>query len=176
MNNTYAIIINRKITKGVVAFIAITIAAVAVLNIYGEMDPAVNVKETRIEIKALYGANVDFEEIAGICLLEESMKDIGVGIRTNGFSGFGGALKGNFRAGDFGETLLFVYADSSPTIHIQRESGKDIFISFRDSARTVKLYDEIESAFINGDGIEAEVGSSKCRSRCVIRYDYLRGD
>jgi len=172
-------IITTKASKRIVAFIVIVIAIVAVMNIYGEKDPVVNVTNTGIEIKAMYGLNVDFSEITEICLLSESMNDIGVGTRTNGFSGFGDALKGDFRSGSVGEILLFVRVDASPTIHIKRENARDIFISFRVSDTTIALYDEIEAAFLDGFGIAAELagdnqtGSSKYRTRCAIKRDYV---
>jgi len=169
----------RKASKRIIAFIALVIAIVIAFNIYGEKDPIVNVTSANIEIKALYGINVDFSEITEICLLSDSMKDIGIGTRTNGFSGFGDALKGNFKSGSIGEILLFVRVNASPTIHIKRENARDIFMNFRDSDTTVALYGEIEAAFLNGFGIVAEpvngnqTGSSKYRTRCAIKRDYV---
>lgn len=75
----------------------------------------------------MYGVEIDFSEILEISLIEESMSDIGIGIRSNGYGGFGGSLKGNFKSDSIGDTLLFVYAKSSPTIKIERANKKDIY-------------------------------------------------
>lgn len=91
----------------------------------------------------MYGVEIDFSEIIDISLIEESMSDIGIGIRSNGYGGFGGSLKGNFKSDSIGDTLLFVYAKSSPTIKIERANKKDIYISFRNGEKTEELYTEL---------------------------------
>jgi hypothetical protein len=85
-------------------------------------------------------------EIDDITLIGKSMSEIGHGVRTNGYGGFGEALKGNFRLSDYGEVLLFVQSRSAPTIHITRKNAKDVFISFRDGERTTALYQELKAA------------------------------
>lgn len=91
----------------------------------------------------MYGLNIDFSEIANIFLIEKSMSDIGIGTRTNGYGGTGGALKGNFKSDTLGETLLFVQSKSSPTIKIERTNKKDVYISLRNSENTEQLYREL---------------------------------
>ena len=91
-------------------------------------------------ISAMYGLSVDFSDISDITLLEQSMREIGEGVRTNGFNG--GAWRGHFTAG-----LLFVVPDSSPTIRIERYTASTIFISFRDSVQTPMLYDRLTLYF-----------------------------
>ena len=49
--------------------------------------------DDRIEIKAMYELNIDFSEIADISLIDKSVSDIGIGRRTNGYGGIGGALR-----------------------------------------------------------------------------------
>jgi hypothetical protein len=95
----------------------------------------------------MYGLNIDFTDITAISIIEESMSDIGVGRKANGYDGFGGALKGNFKSNNLGETLLFVQSKSSPTIRIERDSTKDIYISFRNTETTRTLYEEMTEAF-----------------------------
>jgi len=109
----------------------------------GEKDPDVNIFDDHIQISAMYGLDIDFSEIADISLIDKSMKDIGVGMRTNGYGGIGGTLKGNFKSDDIGETLLFVQSKSSPTIKIERIGRKEVYVSFKNSESTEKLYHEL---------------------------------
>jgi len=126
-----------------VSVVAIALICVCALTFFGVQDPTVNVYDSGIEIKGMYGLRVAFSEITDISLVEKGMRDIGVGIRTNGYGGIGQALKGHFRLGSHGEALLFVQADSSPTIMIVRDGKQDIYLSFRDAETTRGLYDEI---------------------------------
>ena len=117
----------------------------------GTPDPNVIVGGNDVQIKGMYGVTIGFDEIKSITLIEKSMNELGVGERTNGFrngfGAFGNSLKGHFRSETLGETLLFVRADSSPTIKIERGDGKeDIYISLRDGEATKALYDKLMAA------------------------------
>ena len=133
------------ITVAVVS--ALAVVAVSTMLYYGEREPVVRIFGESIQIKAMYGLSVDFADIASITLAENSMSDIGIGRRTNGYGGFGGSLKGHFKSDDIGETLLFIQSKSSPTIRIERVGKEDIYISFRDSKATINLYNELLSVF-----------------------------
>ena len=122
---------------------AIVLIAVGVLLYQGGKDPVVNILDNSVQIKAMYGLNIDFTDITDISLIEESMSEIGVGRRTNGYGGIGEALKGNFKSDNLGETLLFVQSRSTPTLRIGRTNGKDIYISFRNGESTEALYHEM---------------------------------
>ena len=138
----------KKIINAVVIIIsAITLIGVGLLFYFGEKEPVVNVTTTGINIRAMYGVNINMTEINEISLLENSMRDIGIGIRTNGYGGFGIRLKGYFQTNSFGQSLLFVNANSSPTIHISRKNANDIFISFNNGDVTRSLYQNIITAF-----------------------------
>jgi len=118
------------------AVLVLTLAGTGVLFIVGEREPVVTVGSDSVRISAMYGTSVDFDDIEKITLLNQSMREIGAGMRTNGYGG--AAWRGHFTAG-----LLFVRPESSPTIRIERERGSDIFISFRDNAQTELLYREL---------------------------------
>lgn len=122
---------------------AIILIAIVALFFYSEKDPGVSILDDRIQIKAMYGLNIDFSEVANISLIEKSMSDIGIGTRTNGYGGIGGTLKGNFKSDTVGETLLFVKSKSYPTIKIERTDKKDIYISLNNSESTEQLYREL---------------------------------
>lgn len=121
----------------------IIFAAIGALILYSDNDPDVFIFEDRIQIKALYGLEIDFSEITEIKLIEKSAGEIDFGKRVNGYGGIGDALKGNFESDTLGETLIFVKSKSSPTIKIGRKSSKDIYINFSDSERTKQLYSDL---------------------------------
>ena len=125
------------------AIAAIVLVGVGVMFYQGEKDPLVKVLDERIEIKAVYGLSVDFADISDVSLIEKSMRDMGIGTRTNGYGGASEALKGHFESDSLGKTLLFVQSESSPTIRIERNGKPDIYISFRDGEKTRSLYDEL---------------------------------
>ncbi|WP_270568012.1 hypothetical protein [Clostridium beijerinckii] len=122
---------------------AIILIGVVALFSYGEKEPDVSILDNRIQIKAMYGLNIDFSEVHNISLIEKSMSDIGIGTRTNGYGGIGETLKGNFKSDTLGETLLFVQSKSSPTIKIERTGKKDVYISLHNSESTEHLYREL---------------------------------
>jgi len=128
--------------KAAIAFgimVSIVICAGIVVMFYqGERDPEVLVDSSRVHIKGMYGTEIPMENISSITLVQESMSEIGIGRRTNGFGG--NALKGEFRSDELGPQLLFVFPTSSPTIRIERHRGNDIYISFKESGKTVELF------------------------------------
>ncbi|MDR1028567.1 MAG: DUF3784 domain-containing protein [Clostridiales Family XIII bacterium] len=139
--------LNPKRTSTVTIVITIAVcAAIGVMLFFGEKEPAVHVFGDNIRIDAMYGLTVDFSDVEEVSLIEESMEDIGVGTRVNGYGGAGEALKGHFKSKDLGRTLLFIRSESSPTIRIARDGEDDIYISFRDGERTEKLYREMSAA------------------------------
>ena len=132
-----------KIITSIVSIISVvTLVVVGVLFIYGAREPVINVDDGGVHIKAMYGLTVDLSEITEINLLDSSMKDLGPGQRTNGYA-LGGTLKGHFKSDNLGEILLFVEAQSSPTLHIGRDGARDIYISFQDGEKTEALCQEL---------------------------------
>ena len=130
-----------------IVFFAAIFIGIGIMFYFGEKDPVVTAHSDSIQISAMYGLTINKSEISEIVLLEKSMHEIGIGIRTNGYGGFGQALKGNFSSAELGMQLLFVYADSTPTIQIIRTIGADIFISFRDGETSRTVYSQL-SAFV----------------------------
>lgn len=137
----------KTVIVSIVSITLVTFVAVAFLFFYGQKDPDINILEDQIQIKAMYGLDINSSEIANISLIEQSMKNIGIGTRTNGFGGIGGALKGNFKSSTRGDALLFVQSKSSPTIRIERSAKKDIYISFRNSEDTKQLYRKLKQQY-----------------------------
>lgn len=127
-------------------FSAIILIVIGVMIYYSEKEPSINILDDSLQIKAIYGENIEFAEIASISLIDKSMSDIGIGTRTNGYGGFGETLKGNFKSGNLGEILLFVESRTSPTIKIERIDKKDVFMSLSNSESTEQLYQELIAA------------------------------
>jgi len=155
-NSPAAIIVRKPMSRGkkVAIVIAIILSVqlcigIGIMIYQGEIDPRVSVVNSSIKINALYGTEISFSNISEIILVPESMKELGIGTRTNGYASSGQALKGNFNSSERGAQLLFVYSSSSPTIHIKRTIGTDVFISFRDSDTTASIYQMISSAFLS---------------------------
>ncbi|MDR0373340.1 MAG: DUF3784 domain-containing protein [Nitrososphaerota archaeon] len=128
-----------------IGFSIIVLLAISGTLLYGAKEPTVNVFEDSIQIKAMYGLDIDFSDVTKVTLIEKSMSAIGVGMRVNGFDGFGESLKGHFKSDSSGESLLFVHANASPTIRIERSNEKDIYISFRNGGKTQSLFNEFNT-------------------------------
>ncbi len=135
----------KAVAIAIIALVGMIFVFVGIMFYYGSKDPVVNICDNSIQIKAMYGLHIDLSEITDISLIEKSMDDIGIGTRTNGYGGIGGALKGNFKSDILGETLLFVQVKSSPVIKIDRMNNKDVYISFCNSEKTKKLYQKLIS-------------------------------
>lgn len=143
----------KKSKKGLVAAIGtlavLLIAGAVVLYIFmsGEKEPEISVSGGMVSIKGVYGLDIPLHEVAGINLLESSMETIEPnGRRTNGYGGFGKALKGHFESEALGKYMLFVVSDSSPTIQISRAGAESVYISFGDPEKTRTLYAELSKA------------------------------
>jgi len=147
----------KPMSRGKVAAIAIAIIlsvqmliGIGIMFYRGERDPVVSVQGDVIRISASYGRDINFAQVSEITLIEKSMSEIGIGTRTNGYGGFGQALKGYFRSSEQGQQVLYVYSGSSPTIKITSTIGFPIFISYRDPADTTATYNELSAAFSGG--------------------------
>ena len=144
MEKSNSLLINRKLSARTTIFIIIiTIVFIIVLTMIGEKAPVVNVLDDRIEIKSMFGTTISKDDIAEISILDKSMREIGVGLRTNGYGGFTGTYKGQFKANDGSAMLVFAQVDAAPTIQIQTKNGPPVFISFRDNNRTKELVQEL---------------------------------
>ncbi|MDR2204131.1 MAG: DUF3784 domain-containing protein [Nitrososphaerota archaeon] len=137
----------EKTTKKVVfvgiLIVVITCIFVGVLLVYGYAETTVEISNTHIQIKGMYGVTVDFSDVKNISLINQSMYNIGVGRRVDGFGGFGDSLKGNFKSDDNIAMLLFVQASFSPTIRIERNNEKDIYLSFRSEEKTTQTFNDL---------------------------------
>jgi len=135
-----------KIVFGIVILISVSICTGIAIMIYqGERDPDIIIHNDTIEIRALYGLTISISDINEISLIDKSMRELGAGTRTNGYSSTGLALKGNFTSPHLGQILLFVYSTSSPTIKLTTINNPDIYISFRNNETTKELYQKLST-------------------------------
>jgi len=143
--------ISKANTIGIIGIIitVIVLIAVSAVLIYGAKEPMVTVFDNSVQIKAMYGLTIDFSDITDISLIEKSMSDMDVGTRVNGADVFG-TLQGHFKSDTLGETLLFVRLNSSPTLRIERDNGKDIYLSFSSGEKTIMLFNELNTAMNRG--------------------------
>jgi hypothetical protein len=137
---------NREIKflgKYAILTVGITLVAfvgVGFLFYYGEKGTVVNVSDNTIQIKGMYGLEVEFAEVKGIYLLDESIQDIGVNLRNNGYGGIGGSMKGHFSSKERGKVRLFVQASAKPTILIERFDKENIYLNYKDAEKTRETY------------------------------------
>ena len=142
---------NSKDMGKTVKLLTIAISVIVLISVggvlyYGTAAPVVEIFEDSLQIKAMYGVTIDFSDIAAVSLIEKSVSEIGIGSRVNGYGGFGGVLKGHFKSDNLGETLLFVNANSAPTIRIERNNEKDVYINFSNSEQTEILFNNLITA------------------------------
>jgi len=136
---------NKTVLRVSFIITGVVIIGAAALILVGMRDPVVEVSDGRIRIGGMYGLIVELSEVTSVTLADKTMNEIYGGesvMRTNGYGGFGQTNKGHFQSATYGDHMLFVQAETAPTIHIERRFT-DIFISFHESEKTVRLYYEI---------------------------------
>jgi len=146
--------IRRGPTKIGIIIAVIALIAVSFVIIYSMKEPEVVVFDNRVQIKAMYGLTINFSDITDVSLLESSISKVDAGSRMNGADTFG-TLQGHFKSDTLGETLLFVHLNASPTIRIERNNDKDIYLNFSSSEKTNILFNELNTA-INRDNNNTE--------------------
>jgi hypothetical protein len=136
-----------KIAYGLgIALSLALVAGLAWLLGSGMSDPAMTVDGEGLHISGVYGLTVPLGNITEVTLIEQSIRQIGgLGSRVNGVGGIGDVLKGHF-SGSLGNTLVFLRADSSPTLRVERADGGDIYISFANGEKTRALHGELAAA------------------------------
>lgn len=134
-----------KVIAGIIIAVLVLVG-LPLLIFFGGKDATIEIGNNELTITGMYGTTVSFEDINAVSLLEESMDMLDYGRRVNGYGGIGQAAKGNFTSETLGEILLFVQLNASPTIFIDREEGKDIFISYTSPDETRALYEKIQAA------------------------------
>ena len=146
---------NKKDVR--VVYLVATVMFLALIGLFlfmvfsGVEEPAVTVADGTIMIDVKYGVSFPVSEVAQVTLLPQSMDEIGVGERTNGYGGFDTTRLGHFRSDALGDYLLYAKIDASPTIWIDRAgSAEDVYLSFEDSAKTEAVFAELAAVVPQG--------------------------
>ena len=146
---------NKRDVRIAVIVTVVMVLALTGLFLYlvfsGVEDPVVTVADGTITIDVKYGVSFPVSEVAGVTLLPQSMEEIGVGDRTNGYGGFDTTRLGHFHSDALGDYLLYARIDASPTIWIDRAgSAEDVYLSFEDSAKTEAVFAELAAVVPQG--------------------------
>ena len=146
---------NKKEVRiaGLVVTLAVLamVAYVMFLVFSGVKEPVVTVTSETITIDCKYGVSFPVSEVTGVTLIDKSMEEIGIGNRNNGYGGIGTTLLGRFDSEALGKYLLYVESDAAPVIWIDRAgSAEDVYLSFRDSAKTQAVYAELAAVVPKG--------------------------
>ena len=146
---------NKRDVRIAVIITVVMVLALTGLFLYlvfsGVEDPVVTVADGTITIDVKYGVSFPVSEVAGVTLLPQSMEEIGVGDRTNGYGGFDTTRLGHFHSDALGDYLLYARIDASPTIWIDRAgSAEDVYLSFEDSAKTEAVFAELAAVVPQG--------------------------
>lgn len=140
-----------------VVYLVATVMFLALIGLFlfmvfsGVEEPAVTVADGTITIDVKYGVSFPVSEVAQVTLLPQSMDEIGVGERTNGYGGFDTTRLGHFHSDALGDYLLYAKIDAGPTIWIDRAgSAEDVYLSFEDSAKTETVFAELAAVVPQG--------------------------
>jgi len=136
----------------VVALVILAMVAFFMISVFsGVEEPVVTVTGGTITIDCKYGVSFPVSEVTGVTLIDKSMEEIGVGNRNNGYGGVGTTLLGHFDSEALGNYLLYVESDAAPVIWIDRAGdAEDVYLSFRDSAKTQAVYAELAAVVPEG--------------------------
>ncbi|MDR0324961.1 MAG: hypothetical protein LBI19_02550 [Oscillospiraceae bacterium] len=145
MTRTYFKNASKRVKILAIVPAIIIVVAVVIMLILAMRGPSVTIENRQIRISGLYGQTIDFDEVKSVALLEKSMGEMDSGTRINGVGGFGQTLLGYFNSRSLGETVLFVQAKTSPTIWIECEGRRDVYISYGDSQKTRDLYETLRT-------------------------------
>lgn len=141
-----------KIIGIVTVLLILSLVGLVMFMIFsGVADPVVTVADGTITIDVKYGVSFPVSEVTEVTLLPQSMEEIGVGDRTNGYGGFDTTRLGHFHSDAQGDYLLYAKIDASPTIWIDRAgSAEDVYLSFEDSAKTEAVFAELAAVVPQG--------------------------
>lgn len=133
----------KRLPRGLKAVLIISGAFTAMIGgiiLYGMRPPQVEVNNRFIVIGGLYSTKIPLQSIEQLELHKEMPRVL---LRTNGL-GAGGILKGNFKLEELGQGKLYVYQNKPPFLFLSTKEGY-VFVNFKDSAKTIALYQQIQN-------------------------------
>ena len=139
-----------KLKKRMFVYITTLALALAIpigLIIYGNQPLKTIVKDDSIVIKGMYGMTINYKEISKIDTITILPS---IEFKSNGYA-FGKICKGNFRLKGIGQSKLFVYCGAPPYIQLRLTTNRMAFINFKESHKTIRLYEDLRGAIKNRD-------------------------
>lgn len=133
---------------GLIIFLGVAIFLFMLFN-GTRKEIEVIIQGNQIVFKGQYGVTDNLKEITDIQLKNDIPA---IGMKVNG-AGLGEIMKGDFEVEGLGTCRLFVHSEKGPFIYMMVD-GKYTIINFKDSAKTMAIYEELKKA------IESYVKSS----------------
>lgn len=131
---------SRKIqSRFILVVLIIPTIALSALFAYGSRELKVEIMEDRIVISGIYGTAVKKDQIREISLEENIPKILN---KVNGFD-LGYILRGIFKLEELGTGSVYLRNNKPPYILIKTEN-KYFLINYKDSSRTVELYNKLK--------------------------------
>lgn len=153
INKNTATVVSKQSKAGIFALAGmcfVVVVLMSVMFVNGDKDPAIAFEDNAINIDCMYGVSIPANTVATIILTDNTMDELAPDARrTNGYGGFGDALKGNFRSDELGSFKMFVRTKSSPTICIGLKDGQNVYISLKNPDDTRAAFESI-SKFLDG--------------------------
>jgi len=129
----------RKGVRYIVVQILFAVIVVIALVCYFSTETKVAVENRNIQIAGIYGQTIPFDSIDQVSLLDTMPEIVR---RTNGYS-FLSVKKGYFKTEDGRTVKLFLHSSEAPYLKISDKSGTSVFINYKDSGLTERVYGEI---------------------------------
>ncbi len=123
-----------------IAIVVGSLVLVGVLLFFSSRDTKISFLEEGLEIHGIYGDLYAWEDMNNVQLLQDLPE---IEARTNG-AAIGSKLKGNFRTREYGAVKLFLDADITPFIYLERGNAIIIF-NLADEKSTKKAFEKINT-------------------------------
>lgn len=129
----------RKISRSIYIQIFFVVIIVVIPVLYFSAETKVTVENRNIQILGIYGQTIPFDSIDQVILLDTMPEIVR---RTNGYS-FLSVKKGYFKTEDGRIVKLFLHSSEAPYLKISDKSGTSVFVNYKDSGLTERVYGEI---------------------------------
>jgi len=137
-NKYWAKNMQRKNNIGAIVLL-MTAALVSGLFFWGVKETKINVADTAVGFKGIYGEAIDYQDVTSIDLMQKLPKFT---MRVHGFA-LDGVYKGKFKTADGDIVKLLINAMNKPYIKIEKKNGKDIFFASKNDDNG-RIYKELK--------------------------------
>ena len=140
----------EKKRKSILVLILSIIVILGVLLLIGTLpitatDNNTTIRNDTLFIKGSYAKEIP---ISSIIYIKGNAIVPPIEMRTNGIS-FGAYNVGHFRTKDGKDILLYLHSDETNVTHIKTRENEDIYINFKDSARSVDFTNKLKESYIH---------------------------